>query len=167
MSVLKKAILCLLACLLLGGRADIPAKQTDWSNCAQYIRISYVAYDMPLENAVIHSAAELAEYYEQHQSCYDNGQQYYYYHGEFLNACSKYDDTFFASKNLLIIYRAEGSGSVRHELAGIAKRADGKWKVVVNRICPEVGTCDMAAWLILIEADKAIDTMDDVVVDFT
>ena len=45
-----------------------------------------------------------------------------------------------------------GSGSIRYEALSVT---DGV--VTVRAIVPEYGTCDMAAWLIVIELDEMLD----------
>ena len=70
----------------------------------------------------------------------------------------KYDDNFFENHELIIVLLKEGSGSIRHEVEKVVftQSADGKSSVqpVIKRIVPEVGTCDMAYWRIIIEIGK-------------
>ena len=63
------------------------------------------------------------------------------------DACSKYDKTFFETHLLLFCYYPESSGSIRHELLGVLP--DGR--ILVKRNVPEVFTCDMAGWYLLLE----------------
>lgn len=60
---------------------------------------------------------------------------------------SCYDEDYFEEMTLLVAVLQEGSGSIRHELKGI----DENGTIHIDRIVPEVGTCDMAAWNIVIE----------------
>ncbi len=68
---------------------------------------------------------------------------------------SKYDEAFFDDNVLLLIYVGEGSGSIRHKVNEIQVE-DGKLSVFIDRIVPEVGTCDMAGWLITVELDSSV-----------
>lgn len=75
-----------------------------------------------------------------------------------LSACetatARWDDAFFADHSLIVVLLEEGSGSVRHEVTAVTL-SSGVYQVDVNRIVPELGTCDMAEWQILIEIPKA------------
>lgn len=95
---------------------------------------------------VIRSRAELEAYCKENRGLYD-------LESGFLAACGRYDDAYFAEKDLLLVLLEEGSGSVRHELSGIRPHEDG-WYLTGRRIVPEVGTCDMAQWHILAELEK-------------
>lgn len=61
-----------------------------------------------------------------------------------------YDKKFFKDKAIIAVVVEERSGSIGHEVTDVIKY-DGKISVGINRICPEIGTCDMAEWTILIE----------------
>lgn len=63
-----------------------------------------------------------------------------------------YPDDFFADRCLLAILLEEGSGSIGHELVSVT--AD---EVTIRRVVPEAGTCDMVAWLILVELTPVLD----------
>lgn len=65
---------------------------------------------------------------------------------------------FFKEKSLLIMYVWEGSGSVRHKVTGVQKDKNGVLTVTVLRESPEVGTMDMAGWVVAVTADK--ETLD-------
>ena len=62
-------------------------------------------------------------------------------------------ETFFAQKSLVVVLIEEGSGSIRHEVTGISA-TESKLHIYIARIVPEEGTCDMAAWHIIVSADK-------------
>ena len=66
---------------------------------------------------------------------------------------SRYDDAWFSEHQLIVAVIDEGSGSTRHEVGSVIKSADGG-KVVIARLIPEIGTCDMASWRIFIEVGK-------------
>ena len=66
-------------------------------------------------------------------------------------AVQRYDDAWFSSHTLLLAVLEEGSGSVRHTVTRVEKTAPHAGTVAIKRDVPEVGTCDMAYWHILIE----------------
>lgn len=68
----------------------------------------------------------------------------------FNGATAKYDDAFFADNTLMLTYITSGSGSNRFGVNSIF--CDGSSFVihVEQTNFPEVGTCDMAAWLITV-----------------
>ena len=63
---------------------------------------------------------------------------------------SAYDDGFFRSSSLIAVTMEEGSGSITHTVESILPVAGG-WSIRIAAHVPEIGTCDMAGWLILIE----------------
>lgn len=63
------------------------------------------------------------------------------------------DEAFFAQQSLLILYLEEGSGSIRHRVDQVTVE-DGTVTVTLATLEPEIGTCDMAYWAILIPMDK-------------
>ena len=82
-----------------------------------------------------------------------------------MEACEKYDENYFGSQLLIIVLLEEGSGSIRHEVEQVGIDGD-KTIVEIKTIVPEVGTCDMAYWHILIEpeAGTEISSEDDVII---
>ena len=73
-----------------------------------------------------------------------------------------YPAHYFADHCLIAVVIEAGSGSNRYEVADVT--AD---TVVIRAIVPEVGTCDMAAWLILIEMDEMLDDGAILNLDYT
>lgn len=76
-----------------------------------------------------------------------------------------YDAAYFTQNRLLAVVVTEGSGSISHSI-----RFQGLYRdeVEITRTVPEVGTCDMAAWLLLAEVDATFhdgDTLDVVLVE--
>ncbi len=69
----------------------------------------------------------------------------------FADAIALYDDAFFAEHDLLMAILEEGSGSIRHQVTDIK---DGI--VEIEHLVPEVGTCDMAEWHLLIPIPKGM-----------
>ena len=68
-------------------------------------------------------------------------------------ALRKYNGAFFEGKALLLVNRQEPSGSNRLQVTGVM-RLGGSLDVSITRTVPEVGTADMARWVIGIELKK-------------
>jgi len=62
----------------------------------------------------------------------------------------KYDDAFFEDHFLVMVTVSETSGSNRHEVTSV-KINNGMLDIEIERQIPDVGTADMAGWLITIE----------------
>ena len=79
---------------------------------------------------------------------------------ELVSACQKYDADYFKEQILIIVLLEEGSGSVRHEVEKVG--SDNTHAVIqIKSIAPEVGTCDMAWWHILIEPEAGVQIVDE------
>ena len=131
---------------------------------AQYIRTNASSYDGDNENLLwITSVEELNDYYEQ------NKDKYYLESVDnpasdqtigFVDAVKKYDEAFFEKNDLILVVLEEPSGSNRHEVTSVDLFASLLDRIAyfiqpnIKRIVPEVGTCDMANWHIIIEVDK-------------
>jgi hypothetical protein len=125
---------------------------------AQYIRTGGFYEDTFPKTQWITSKDELWQYIRDNNEKYQlelSGLQ-----TEFMTAIMDYDETFFAEKNLIIVVVEEGSGSVRHQVTDMRLTPSPMGRVshllqpVIRRDVPEVGTCDMAQWHILIAVDK-------------
>ena len=117
---------------------------------------------------VIHSVDELNAYYKANKDKYSLERRTGTISSDstigFLDACDKYDEEYFESQILLIVLLEEGSGSVRHKVERVANGADGI-TVDITTIVPEIGTCDMAEWHILIEPEVGFaEDADDITV---
>jgi hypothetical protein len=73
--------------------------------------------------------------------------------GGFTEGLAALDEAFFAEQSLLILYVEEGSGSNRHRVDQVIVE-DGTVTVTLTTLQPEIFTCDMAYWAILIPIDK-------------
>ena len=134
---------------------SIPVPMQGYSFNAQYIRTNgYSDGAVYPKKKLITSRAELDSYIEANKDIYD-------FKGwdtitGFMNATAKYDDNWFSSHKLLVVVLEEGSGSVSHTVAEVNGLG-----VTIQREIPEVGTCDMAEWHILIEVDKDLYVHSD------
>lgn len=65
----------------------------------------------------------------------------------YREAFPAYDAAFFEDNVLAVVYLAEGSGSISHEVTTV-RRVGDSIEIHIRREIPEVGTCDMAYWAI-------------------
>ena len=113
-------------------------KVTALENHIQYIRTNWFKGKYPTLT-VISSKIELDEYYESFQETQLSLSR-------FKDAVSIYSDVFFENAFLVIVRLMEGSGSIMHKVEKIEENGD----IIISRLLPEVGTCDMAEWNIVI-----------------
>lgn len=66
-----------------------------------------------------------------------------------------YTEEFFLNSRLVCAVVESGSGSNRYEIAGLAHNS-----VIIRMQAPEIGTADMAAWLLVAEVDAMFDGAD-------
>ena len=103
---------------------------------------------------IIRSVEELNKYYE------TNRGQYNLDHSGWTEACGKYDEAYFEEHILVMVLVEAGSGSVRYQVINAV--LDGDELIVdIDVQAPEVGTCDMAEWHILIEPATDVDVADE------
>ena len=126
--------------------ASEPAMKLNYeARNVQYIRI---AWDEPQGGArVVSSAGELAQLLDE---------------VELIDPAdtAAYRADYFQNGQLVAVVLGEPSGSIRHELLNVDAES-----VVVRRMVPEAGTCDMAAWLILAEVDAVFDQGSQLVLE--
>ena len=65
-----------------------------------------------------------------------------------------YDESFFESKSLTLIFLEEGSGSIKHTVKEVSNNENGWIFVDIDTEVPEICTADMAYWCIMIETSK-------------
>ena len=127
---------------------------------AQYFRTGSPAAAAEAEAVVLRSRAELENYCA---ALAGNSST-----AAFLEAMDAYDDGYFAQNQLIVLRLDETSGSVRHKVTGVQKDENGQWTVTVQKQIPEMGTCDMARWHILVEVQmgKITGSEETVAVQF-
>ena len=131
----------------------VPQKTMDYG--VQYIRTGgYHEGDQYPRAVLIRSLQELNAYIEA------NGDRYYLAQSGFQGACGKYDEAYFERGYLVCVLVEEGSGSIRHEVTGSTISSDGTLAIHIQRKVPEVGTCDMAQWHIILEMSKEVKVKD-------
>lgn len=69
---------------------------------------------------------------------------------DMVAALSQYDDTYFSSGALLVIELHETSGSNKITVTDVDS-SGSKIEIKATRSVPEIGTCDMAYWYIIIK----------------
>ena len=82
----------------------------------------------------------------------------------FVDAVEEYDEEWFKEKTLVIVLLIESSGSIRHKVTKASVK-DGTMEVNITKKIPEIGTCDMAGWHVLVETEKVEIEEISVVVD--
>lgn len=116
------------------------------------IRVSYSATPEP-GALVIGSVESLEAYLDQFGSNAFNSQGSSIPNEKLEALKEAYDEEFFRTRRLLCVVVESVSGSNRYEIADVFR--DG---VRVSMYAPEIGTADMAAWLLTAEVD---DTFHD------
>lgn len=143
-------------------------EEVQWN--AQYIRTNIwnggVVY-FPCVR-IVQSLQQLQDYYTVWHKVFDLERKEEVYADTtigFLDACDGYDEAFFEKNYLIFVLLEEGSGSVRHEISGVARTEDKKLAISIDRNVPEVCTDDMAQWHIILElsrealVERSIDTI--------
>ena len=110
---------------------------------AQYLRMGYPENFGPLAVTVIRTRLELDVYLD----TIPNPE---------AQAFGRYDDAYFAEHDLIVVFLAESSGSIRHKVNAVYRNnATGEWAIDIERILPDGdGTADVAWWTIFIEPAK-------------
>jgi len=140
--------------------ADKDIKKSFIDFDAQYIRTNGYHEDVKYPVVkVIRSVDELNAYYNTNKDKYNLERRSDPASDStigFLDAVDKYTAEYFEKQILVMVLLEEGSGSNRHNIDNVKHGSDGKLYVSIRRDVPEVGTCDMAEWHILIEPEKDI-----------
>lgn len=131
---------------------------------AQYIRTDgyHESMEYPMVR-VIHSVEELKAYYDSNKDIYNLERRDKVYADTtigFLDACDKYNESYFEKQFLVLVLLEEGSGSIRHEVTEVELvKTDQKQELAVNIIIkvPEIGTDDMAEWHIFVEPEPGVN----------
>ena len=129
----------------------------------QAIRVSYGAAPEAPSALVIGSTEELSDYLARFGSPAYDGEGNPLPMTELDALAETYTEEFFASRRLLCVVVEFGSGSIRCELDPQGLTRDS---VTVRVTAPQVGTCDMAAWLLVAEVDAIFDGGDTLEVLF-
>ena len=141
-------VFVLLACTML-----VAFKSQDTTT--KLIRTNYVSGTHG-KTIVIESLEELEEYYNANKEKHNLGHREKVYSDTtigFADATKEYDEEFFKEHNIVLVLLTASSGSIRYKVANINLN-DGVMEIKIERNVPEIGTCDMAGWHVLVETDK-------------
>lgn len=146
----------------LSGAVQEPPDAGEYG--AQFIRTD-VQQDVQLPRlVVIRSREELEQYYQENKDIFYLGRKAQANSDDtvgFWDACDKYDDRYFEKGHLVMVALEQSSGSIRHRFVGSTYSSDGKLCIYLETIVPEVGTCDMAGWHILVEMRNVLDITEE------
>ena len=139
------------------GEIDVPPQQelgvgtvsavsaaNEFSN-EQYLPVAYGATPQAPSAVILGSVQSLEEYLAAFPQ------------DDLSAAAEPYDESYFESGRLLAVVVETGSGSNRFELAGDGLTQE---QVTLKEICPQEGTDDMAAWLILAQVGMEFEDGD-------
>lgn len=118
---------------------------------AQYLRVSY-GYTPAPSARVISSASSLEQYLRGFGSGRYDSEGNPVPNEALEQLKETYTDAYFADRCLVAVVVVSGSGSTRYEVLAVSHDT-----VSIRTITPEIGTADMAAWLIVIELDEMLD----------
>ena len=141
-------VFVILACTML-----VAFKSQDTTT--KLIRTNYVSGTHG-KTYVIESKEELDEYIKTNMDVYGLHHKEKVYEDTtigFVDAVEEYDEEYFKEKTLVIVLLTESSGSIRHKVTKASVK-DGVMEINITKKTPEIGTCDMAGWHIIIETDK-------------
>lgn len=71
-----------------------------------------------------------------------------------LKTSERYDEAYFSENVLILADLGQGSSSISHSITGIVSTGDQVWELQVRQTVPEVATCDMVQWNMLLEVEK-------------
>lgn len=141
-----------------------PAEPTHyWLGSRQAIRVHYGATPAPGAQ-IIGSVESLQDYLSGFGSLMWDGEGNTIPIAELEALQETYTEEFFQTRRLLCVVIESGSGSNRFAFADQGLLRDS---VTIVEQIPEVGTCDMAAWLLVAEVDTIFDDGDTLEVIFT
>jgi hypothetical protein len=101
---------------------------------------------------IVNLRKELLDYYEASKDTYcleRRGKAYPDTGIGFLDAVDEYKDSYFEENVLILVLLEERSGSIRHLVTDVVQSNDGI-EILIKRIIPEIRTCDIAQWHIIV-----------------
>lgn len=91
------------------------------------------------------------------QNYYQENRKYYAMAGSFKKTIDSFDKAYFRTKQLAVLRLETGSGSDSYRVIGM-NYSNKSYQVKVELTKPEIRTCDMAQWHILIPVPEKIPT---------
>lgn len=124
---------------------------------AQYVRTDgYQEFgDYPYVS-VIHSVEELEAYTKKQNEVYHLETD-----KEYIEACARYDSSYFEDQILIFVLLEEPSGSNRHKVTAVSMENQKNMIIEIKTIVPEWGDDDMAEWHIMIEPKENLDITEE------
>ena len=141
-------VFVLIACTML-----VAFKSQDTTT--KLIRTNYVSGTHG-KTYIIESKQELEEYIKTNMDVHGLQHKEKVYEDTtigFVDAVEEYDEEYFKEKTLVIVLLTESSGSIRHKVTKASVK-DGVMEINITKKTPEIGTCDMAGWHVLVETEK-------------
>ena len=123
----------------------------------QYIRTNYVD-EMNGQTFIIETKEELEEYLNANKKQYGLGHREKVYSDStigFEDAIADYDEEWFKDHNIVLVLLTANSGSIRFKATNVNIN-EGKMDISFTQKAPEMVTCDMAGWHIIIETEKVL-----------
>ena len=74
----------------------------------------------------------------------------------FADITSKMDETYFGGRTVFIVYAPSGSGSYRFGVDSVYRDSEALCIHIKETGNPEVYTCDMAGWFVVVSLEKAL-----------
>ena len=121
----------------------------------QYIRTNYVD-EMNGQTLVIETKEELEEYLNTNKKQYGLGHREKVYSDStigFEDAIADYDEEWFKDHNIVLVLLTANSGSIRFKATNVNIN-EGKMDISFATKTPDIVTCDMAGWHIIVETEK-------------
>ena len=145
--------LIVVAFILVASSLLVAFTSTDKN--VQYIKTSYVS-GMNGQTYVIESREELEEYLNANKKQYGLGHREKVYSDStigFEDAIEDYDEEWFKDHNIVLVLLTANSGSIRFKATNVNIN-EGKMDISFTQKAPEMVTCDMAGWHIIVETEK-------------
>ena len=120
---------------------------------AQYVRTDgYQEIAEFPQVTILRSVEELQSYSSAKQDVYNLSND-----DEYLDACKRYDASYFENQIVIFVLLEEPSGSNRHKVTEVSLENKDELIIEIDTIVPENGTDDMAGWHIMIEPEAGVD----------
>lgn len=147
----KKTLKCKVTVRKSGGMAGQTSGACQVQGGIYYIRTNGGREgDKYPSGVLISSKKEMQNYYQENR-------KYYALAGSFKKTIDSFDRAYFKTGQLVVLRLETGSGSDRYRVISM-EYSQKKYQVKVELMKPEIRTCDMAQWHILIPVPEKIPT---------
>jgi len=156
-NIILSSIIFIISLITIGGQSNTKIDPSNKQSFYNYYMIhSNYIREMDYRNdsrIIIKSKQELDEYTGKYDNKYYEGDRKV--DGKLKTTLSKYDEEFFKTKSLALVYVELSSGSIKVTLKEPAVSGN-TIKIDYDMEHPEIGTCDMNGYVIVVEIDKNI-----------